>query len=670
MSVSKEQLVSWLLLLILPACLSGATQAPAATEQRPAALSGERPAPLDGAALFGAHCASCHGDPGNKRALELPALSMLNPSHIVFAMTNGSMKAQADGLRIDQMIDVAGFIAGRREPWSPGPEHFCQDRSIDTAARFTRWAVDEHSTASLAPGASSINRRNVADLELAWAFGLPDVANARSLPAITNDTLFVLATSGHLFALNRHTGCIKWHRQTDAPGRTALTLGTSAGTSALFFGDMAAQVNAVSALTGETLWRAAAGVSEHSLLTGAPVQHDGMLIVPVSLYELGLTVDPDYECCISHGGVVAFDADTGKRLWTTHTTEPATPRALTEAGVRSWGPSGVPVWSTPTVDADRGLVYVGTGQNASRPATAYSDSVLALELATGRVAWHFQGLAGDVYNMACDQQPPGPNCPKWRGPDHDIGAAVVLTQDSGGHDRLIVGQKSGDIYALDPDAAGEMVWQRRVGAGSALGGVHWGLSVQDGIIYAPVADPPFPIPGYRPAPGLYALAVDDGERLWASHVDRGCATNLFEYFGRSHLYPECSFFFGLSAAPLAAGELLFAAALDGRVRAFDAGHGRVLWTAETARAFETVNGVPAHGGSADVAGVQVVDDMLYVQSGYAQFGQLPGNALLAFRLRDDGEQGASDQAGASLRDLKWARQRKLQDPNIPDPELP
>jgi polyvinyl alcohol dehydrogenase (cytochrome) len=314
-------------------------------------------------------------------------------------------------------------------------------------------------------------------------------------------------------------------------------------------------------------------------------------------------------------------------------TDPATEQGQTEAGTTAWGPSGVPIWSTPTVDSARGVIYVGTGQNASLPATGYSDSVLALSLASGEVVWHFQAIAGDAWNMACDQTPPGPNCPKWRGPDHDIGAAVVLVRDDEGRDRLIVGQKSGDIYALDPDADGALLWQQRVGAGSALGGIHWGLAVDDGVIYAPVADPPFPIPGYRPAPGLYAVAIADGSHLWKTSVKRDCETNLFEYFGRSELHTDCSFYFGLSAPPLVVNDLVFAAALDGRIRAFSRTDGSVLWQTETNRAFEPVNGVPVHGGSIDVAGVQVVDDMLYVQSGYGQFGELPGNALLAYRLR-------------------------------------
>lgn len=634
MWLPRAQVLGWLILLTL-ASLTGcsdASNARTAGEPTETGSTADVRPPLDGAGLFAERCAACHENVELKRAAPLASLSALGPAQVMFAMTNGLMKTEAAGLSTGQMLEITTFIAGERETYLPKPAAFCEHKAIDPEPRFPRWGVDERSSWTVPDSASSIDATNVADLQLAWAFGLPDVANARSQPVLTEDTLFIAAASGHLFALDRETGCIRWHRPLEAPPRTALTLGRIGDTQVLFFGDLAAEVNAVAATNGVTLWRQNAAIAEHSMLTGAQIQHGDLLIVPVSLYEVGLAADPDYECCISHGGVLALDATTGERLWTTHLTPPATEQGRTDAGTPAWGPSGVPVWSTPTIDPKRGLVYVGTGQNASLPTTEYSDSVVALDIESGEVAWHFQAIAGDAYNMACDQSPPGANCPKWRGPDHDIGASVVMVTAENGQDRLIVGQKSGDVYALDPEAGGARLWQKRVGAGSPLGGIHWGLAVSDGVIYAPVSDPPYPIPGYRPAPGLYALSVEDGSRQWSAPITRDCDTNLFEYFGRTTLYPACSFYFGLSAPPLVVNDLVFAGALDGRLRAFARSNGAVLWQTETARAFETINGVPAHGGSIDVAGIQAVDDMLYLQSGYGQFGELPGNALLAYRL--------------------------------------
>ena len=125
---------------------------------------------------------------------------------------------------------------------------------------------------------------------------------------------------------------------------------------ALFFGDADAATSAVEARTGEWIWRTDVAVAEHTILTGAPVQHTGRLIVPVSTYEVALARDPDYECCRSHGAVHSLDADTGRILWTTHLTADAEPQGVNAVGTRRWGPSGVPVWSTSTVDAGRGVV--------------------------------------------------------------------------------------------------------------------------------------------------------------------------------------------------------------------------------------------------------------------------------------------------------------------------
>ena len=262
-----------------------------------------------------------------------------------------------------------------------------------------------------------------------------------------------------------------------------------------------------------------------------------------------------------------------------------------------------------------------------------SDSIVALDLGDGKVKWHFQAHKGDTYNSACDGMQPGPNCPSPRGPDFDFGAAVAIVKTPRGRELLLAGQKSGDVWALDPDANGKVVWNKRLGAGSALGGVHWGIAVADGRVYVPIADPQFPIPGYEPKPGLYALDVDDGSSVWSRPTERGCETDLMSYFGRTELYPKCAFYFGLSAAPTVLPGVIVAGALDGKLRAFAAADGNVLWSFDTVREFDAVNGVPAHGGSVDAAGAIAVGDMLYAQSGYSLFGQLPGNALLAFRVK-------------------------------------
>ena len=156
-------------------------------------------------------------------------------------------------------------------------------------------------------------------------------------------------------------------------------------------------------------------------------------------------------------------------------------RKITKQGKISFGPSGAPVWSTPAVDAKRGLLYVTTGDNYSSPATETSDAVIALHMGTGQIVWSKQVTANDTYNGSCSSS--APNC----GPDFDFGSSAMLVAISG-RDLLIAGQKSGVVYAFDPDEMGKIVWQVRVGKGGAIGGVQWGMTSDGGHVYAAAAD--------------------------------------------------------------------------------------------------------------------------------------------------------------------------------------
>jgi polyvinyl alcohol dehydrogenase (cytochrome) len=596
------------------------------------------PSAGDSAPLYETRCASCHSGSGASKAPALSSLKQMSAARVFFSLSNGAMKAHVAGLSFPEILQLVAFAsAGEQPEYTPPAEAMCASREADTAKPLvTHWALDVAGSRALGNSVATLDATNVAKLELAWAFGLPGTTDTRSQPVATEHTLFVASAGGHVFALDRRSGCVRWHTRT--PVRTSLTLGSSAQggveIAALFFGDTQGFATALAAADGRVLWRRHVGISQASMLTGAITQVGSKLIAPLSSIEVALAANPTHECCKSHGAVSALSADTGERLWTTPLAAEAKPTAKSAIGVQLFGPSGVPVWSAPLIDAKRGLAYVGTGENYSAPATDLSDAIIALRIEDGAIAWHFQAHAGDTYNASCDAMPPGPNCPSPRGPDFDFGASVALARDSKGRELLLAGQKSGDVWALDPDARGKVVWRQRVGAGSALGGVHWGIAVSKGSVLVPISDPAFPIPGYEPRPGLYALAIDDGEPRWSQPIERGCVTDLVTYFQRTALYPDCAFYFGLSAAPTVVGDVVFAGALDGKLRAFALSSGEVLWSFDTAREFKTVNGVPAHGGSIDAAGPIAVGGMLYAQSGYGLFGGLPGNALLGFRVRE------------------------------------
>ena len=581
---------------------------------------------VPGEATYQARCAACHTVPGKDMGPTLDAMRRMSYAQIRFAVTRGKMREHARGLDREAFSTLVAFVAGDAAA-DAAEASLCADRTITLDATVPGWGFGPANTRS--QERTAIDPANVASLELAWAFGLPDVAEGRSHPVVTSDTVFVAAVSGHVFALDRNTGCTKWRHATGTPVRTPLSLGRAGPRDALFFGDVSSTVHAVDALTGTPVWTREVGLFDASMLTGGIAVHDGALFVPVSAFGVALARNPEYECCKSHGAVRALDAATGEILWTTRMTPPAEKTYRSDVGTQMWGPSGAAVWTTPTVDAQRGRIYIGTGENTSTPATELSDAIVALDMETGEIAWSFQATAGDAFNMACGFRR-GPSCPKEDGPDFDFGATPVLTRLPDGRDILVAGQKSGVVHALDADD-GTVLWQTRLSDGTALGGVHWGIAVANGRVVVPIADPEFPLPGYTPRPGVYALDLATGEVAWTHAAERGCE---FEGSRRSagEAWPECSFFYGFSAAASATAQVAFAASLDGTAYAFSLADGAILWSYDTVRPFDTVNGVDAHGGAIDNPGIQVAGDMVFVQSGYALFGQMPGNALLAFRL--------------------------------------
>jgi len=253
------------------------------------------------------------------------------------------------------------------------------------------------------------------------------------------------------------------------------------------------------------------------------------IVVPISAIDVGNAMRPTFECCKGHGAVALVDAATGKVLWTWHTMEQAKPLGRKNSqGVDLYGPSGAPIWSSPSVDLKKGVVYTATGENTSPPATGTSDSLVAIDLATGKQKWVFQALANDVWNMSCPVGPPAPgtklkpNC-FFAGEgsvmrDHDFGGGPVIWRGKG-KELILGGQKSGDVWAVD-STTGKQVWRHQFGKGSPLGGVHWGIATDGTRVFAPIADPGVPAP--LGAAGLYAVDIASGKVAWEWKATPGC----------------------------------------------------------------------------------------------------------------------------------------------------
>jgi polyvinyl alcohol dehydrogenase (cytochrome) len=428
--------------------------------------------------------------------------------------------------------------------------------------------------------------------------------------------------------------------------RSAITVATLGnGKKLLVFADSVATVFAVDPQTLDIAWQQPVRLFETSVVTGSISFYDDRLFVPVSSFEVAAAGSPSHVCCKSHGGVIALDANNGEQLWQWHATDDAVLQGQNADGQDQFGPSGAAVWTTPAIDPKRKRIYFGTGENLSHPATDTSDAIIALDMETGALAWRFQATADDVWNAACLND--GANCPVNAGGDFDFGASVIIAEREDGSEVLLAGQKSGEVFALNPDpvdANGEVLWRNRISMGTTNGGIHWGMALSGQRLVVPVADPEREREGYIPKPGLYALDMTSGDVLWQQPVARGCdiAPENRPLIGlesmRSGKAPDlaqlyqCSFYYGLSAAAIATPELAFSAGLDGKLRAYDLRSGDILWQTETAVPFDTLNGVKGHGGAIDVGGAVLADGWVYVQSGYSMFGQLPGNVLLAYKV--------------------------------------
>jgi polyvinyl alcohol dehydrogenase (cytochrome) len=592
------------------------------------------PRPVDpafaaGESVYRQHCASCH-DSGAARAPQRQFLQDMTPQTIHRSLVEGVMKTQGEALTADQRVAVSEYLAGRKlQTAAAAPANLCAKSAarfdVNEPSVFSGWGFDRHNTHFVPAEKAGIDRARLGKLALKWAFGFPDAQRARSQPALAGGAILVGSHDGSVYALDRASGCTRWRFQAEAEVRTAIVVspwrkGDAAARPLAYFGDVAGNVYAVEAFTGRPVWKVSADDHPATVITGAPALYDGVLYVPVSSLEEASAAVPTYACCTFRGSVVALDAATGKTRWRTYMVPSPERRGMRQDGVEEYGPSGVAVWNAPAVDAKRGVLYVATGDNYSPPATDLSDAIVALDLKSGRIRWAYQATEGDFWNVSCITQE-RLACPEDAGPDFDFGAGTVLAEDAAGREMLLAGQKSGIVYALDPDS-GKLIWQARVGRGGAGGGINFGMAAAAGRLFVPVTDMPdgkdseFPL-----SPGLHAIDLASGKIAWRTPAPGDCRS------GRTGCRP------GVSGSVSVADGLVLAGADDGHLRIYDTANGAILWDFDTTREFTTVNGVPARGGAIGGGAAPVVwNGQLIVSSGYGFASQMPGNVLLVFEI--------------------------------------
>ncbi len=579
---------------------------------------------LPGKAHYQQACASCH-EGQVKKAPHQDMLGLMTPEAILGTLTDGLMQAQAASLTVAQRREVAEYIGGRPLGSAVSADLPACDAEVglelEAASAAKIWGLVPGNGRSIDAATAAVGRANVGALEPEWALAFPGANRARSQPLLAGGLVFVGSHGGSVYALQQSLGCQVWRYEAAAEVRTGFALSAVDPADAennprLYFGDVLGNVYGLDAATGALQFRVRVDDHPNATITGTPTLHEQTLYVPVSALEVSLAIDPAYPCCTFRGSVVALDAASGAQRWKTFTIE-QTPTVQREnsAGTPMYGPSGAVIWNSPAIDAERGQLYVGTGENMSSPATLTSDAIMALDLATGAVRWSFQATANDVWNTACDTDRPA-SCPPENGPDFDFGAATILATGDNGRQLVLGGQKSGLVHALDPDS-GELVWQTRVGRGGIQGGVHFGMAAADGRLFVPISDMADGRSYENPdRPGVHALDISTGKALWYAPAPDVCN-------GRSFCHP------GVSQAITTAAGLVYAGGMDGVLRVYRAEDGEQLYQLDTAQEFDTVNGESARGGSfGGAAGPVIQDGRVYLSSGYGIYNHMPGNLLL------------------------------------------
>ncbi len=618
-----------------------------------------------GEAVFAAHCKACH-EPAIDRAPSRTTLSSLPPAQIVDALTNGVMKPMATGLSDADKQAVAAYLTTAQAGPDAHPAPMAA-RPVPAAARgvdvmcaanppiaetLSDWrsvGFDANSTRfQRNPG---LKAADVPKLKVKWSYAM----SGGSMPTVIGDWLFITNRSGKFYALDAKTGCVHWVVEGAASRTTPMVVKSSISPSgwATFVGERTRSVRAFDAQSGKEIWKSAQlETNPVAGITGSPVVAGDQLFVPLTSGEEPAARNLTYSCCTFRGSLVALDLATGKTQWKTFViTEPLHPTHKNSAGVMMQGPAGGAIWSAPTADLKRGLVYVATGDSYTDEPTKGADAIVAIETRTGKIRWSTQVTEKDNFIMGCENGAKLPNCPTPVGPDYDFGASPILFTlppgkgKAAGRQIVLSGQKSGIAYGMDPDT-GKLVWKTAVGSGSALGGIEWGMAADRKRLYVAISDvinlfgevpgvPPVTDDKLGPAKaGLYALDPATGKFLWSTPAPVAPC----HYAGdRSRDYAKGACIRAQSAAPSVMPGAVFSGTMDGWFRAYDPATGKIIWAfSTTAQPYDTVNQVKGQpGGNIDGLGPAIAAGMVYTMSGFQGAAQTGGNAvnvLLAFSV--------------------------------------
>ena len=570
-------------------------------------------------------CGTCHGTQGTvtdgKKAPSIGELQEYSPERVYAVLNASTIAAHANiGTFNDQQKkQFSEFLSGRPMNSAAGDSKSMTNKCASNpppanpagSPSWNGWSPNTSNARFQTAANAGLTAQQIPNLKLKWAFGVPNATEMYSQPTVVSGRVFFGSDAAWLYSLDAKTGCIYWSFGADAGIRATPVIAPISGQGstqyAVYFTDVLTRVYAVDAQSGKLLWKTKAGEHPRAKSSNGVTVADGKVFAGFSSMETTTGAVSTYECCSFRGHVVALDANTGKKLWTTFViAEEPKPRGKNAQGVTLYGPSGGSVWNVPTFDTKRKRVYVGTGNAYTFPAAVGTDSVIALDANTGKIVWQHQEVKGDAFINNCQATSRGgDNCPETLGPDYDFGgSSMILHTLADGRDILVAGSKGGFAMAFDLDKNGAVLWktsltEARVGAAGLIvfGGaadnqsVYYGLN-QNGAVVA-------------------AVNLADGTRKWTTTPIAGAR--------------------GIAAANTLIPGVVFSHASDGTLRAMSTTDGKLLFEYATAKEFQTVNEVPARGAAFGQSGSTIVGGMLFVGSGYNGQGS-GGNVMLAFGL--------------------------------------
>ncbi|MEV4318019.1 PQQ-binding-like beta-propeller repeat protein [Actinocrispum sp. NPDC049592] len=470
-----------------------------------------------------------------------------------------------------------------------------------------------------------ITPANVGGLKLKWAFAYPKTGVvAKSQPAVVGDTVYFGGPDMKFYAVDARSGRTKWTfdlRSVD-PALRAVLDGPAVARGKVFFGDSGGYVYALDQRDGKLVWAKDTEPHQAGIHTSSPMYHDGRIYIGASSIE-NATTDRSYPCCTFRGHIDALDADTGSLAWRYFTVPEPKANGTWPSGAVRYEPSGAGVWSSPVIDDRTNTLYVGVGQNYTGSAGDF-DSLIALDARTGKPRWKQQVTKADTWRTLCNEPDPEGYCPGLKDNtalDYDIGATPNLFTVNG-RAMVGVGQKSGVYHVFDA-RTGEVIWRRQLGVplpSGGISGIQWGSSYDGEKLY---------IATYYAEPGtLFAVNPANGDVLWKTpNPANGC-----DWGGAAQHKDICALAHG--PAVTSTPGVVWEGSNDGKMRAYSARSGKVLWEYDTVRDFRGVNGLMGHGSAVSASGGAVVSHgMMFVQSGYQPFYPSEyGNVLLAFGL--------------------------------------